>query len=187
MKTNILEKHWNLFSIAVLLSGAIWIWLSQANPDSTTGGLIPAPKEGFLAPEIALENASGELVRLSDLRGKPVLINFWASWCPPCRSEMPAIQRVYSDRKAEGFEVLAVNATNQDSVSAALSFASQNDLSFPILFDRNGEASSAYQLRSLPTSYFVDPEGIIREVVIGGPMSEALLRIRVEQLFQEKP
>jgi peroxiredoxin len=182
----VLEKHWSLFSIALLIIGAGWIWLSRTNPGGTTGGLIPAPKEGFLAPEIALRNTSGEIVRLSDLRGKPVLINFWASWCPPCRSEMPAIQRVYLDRKADGLVVLAVNATNQDSPAAAQDFANQNGLSFPILLDKSGEASSAYQLRSLPTSYFVDPEGIIREVVVGGPMSEALIRIRVDQLFQEK-
>ena len=183
---NIFDKGWNLFSIAILLIGAGWIWLSQAEPNATTGGQIPAPKEGFLAPEIALTDTTGAVVRLSDLRGKPVLVNFWASWCPPCRSEMPAIQRVYSERKTDGLVVLAVNATNQDSASAALAFAEQNNLNFPILFDQDGQASSDYQLHSLPTSYFIDAKGLIREVVIGGPMSEALLRIRVEQLFQEK-
>ena len=182
-----MKYRWNLFSIAILLLGAAWIWLSQAGPEITTGGRIPAPKEGFLAPEIALETSSGELIRLSDFRGKPVLVNFWASWCPPCRSEMPAIQRVYTDRKDEDFVVLAVNATNQDNLAAALSFVEQNELTFPILLDQGGEASRAYQLRSLPTSFFIDPEGMIREVVIGGPMSEALLSIRVDQLFQEKP
>lgn len=129
----------------------------------------------------------GKSFTLSDLRGQAVLINLWASWCVPCRSEMPAMQRVYEDLRAEGFEILAVNATNQDSRTAAQAFVNEMGLSYPILMDVDGLVSRQYGLRALPTSFFVAPDGIIQEVVVGGPMGEALLRIRVEQLLEARP
>ncbi len=114
-----------------------------------------------------------------------MLINLWTSWCPPCKAEMPALQRVYEDYQEQGLEILAVNATNQDRLADAAAFAGQLGLTFPILFDEDGEVSLLYQLRSLPTTYFIDRQGIIQDVVIGGPMSEALLRIRIDQLLEE--
>lgn len=140
-----------------------------------------------MAPDFKLQAASGETIQLSELRGRPVLINLWASWCGPCRAEMPAMQRVYADYQDQDFLILAVNATNQDNADRAVAFAKEYDLTFPILFDTDGSVSSQYRLRALPTSFFVDPSGIIQEVVVGGPMSEALLRIRIEQLLQEAP
>ncbi|HJW90377.1 MAG TPA: redoxin domain-containing protein [Anaerolineales bacterium] len=177
------SSQWTLNSLGILLLGAAWIWAS-AVPAGSQNGRLPAPQAGFQAPDFRLPTPSGETISLADLRGQPVLINLWASWCPPCREEMPAIQRVYQDYQSRGFVVLAVNATSQDSLPSALEFVSELGLTFPILLDTDGQVSALYRLRSLPTSFFVDGKGIIREVVIGGPMSEALLRIRVEQLFE---
>jgi cytochrome c biogenesis protein CcmG, thiol:disulfide interchange protein DsbE len=173
-----------LFSIFVLLAGAAWIWASAAPPGSTTGGRIPAPKAGFLAPDFLLKDPQGETLQLAELAGQPVLVNLWASWCPPCRAEMPTMQRVYEEYQDQGFVILAVNATNQDSLNAASNFVESLGLTFPILLDPSGEVSAAYEVRALPTSFFIDREGIIREVVVGGPMSEALLRIRVQQILE---
>jgi len=170
---------------SLLLVGLFWIGLSADRNRSSTGGLIPAPQKGFLAPEFNLSTLDGQSVKLSDLRGNIVLVNFWATWCPPCRAEMPAVEKVYNSYKDQGFVVLAVNSTVQDTFTNVAPFAQQFGLSFPILLDRTGDVSHLYMLRSLPTSFFVDRDGIIREVVIGGPMSEALLRSRVEQLLQE--
>ena len=175
------------FSLLLLSLGAIWIWLSLAPPGSTTQGDIPAPQKGFLAPDFELETLDHTVYKLSDLRGNPVLINFWASWCPPCRSEMPAIQNVYDEYRDQGFEVLAVNSTHQDSLGDAITFAQIRRLTFPILLDRDGSVGNLYEIRSLPTSYFIDKNGIIQDVVIGGPMAEALLKIRAEQLFADSP
>ncbi len=169
--------------IAILLAGAVWIWLSAAPGEQTTAGLIPAPQAGFLAPDFTLENAGGVLITLSDFRGKPVLVNLWASWCGPCRQEMPAIQRTFDAYKARGFTVLAVNVTSQDSEAAAMQFVEEHELTFPILLDRTGEVAALYENRALPSSFFVDPNGVIREVIIGGPMAEALLASRVQQLL----
>jgi peroxiredoxin len=180
-------KYWTVFSVLILLAGAGWTWANRAAPGSTTAGAVPAPRQGFPAPDFSLETAQGQTITLSELRGRPVLINLWASWCVPCRTEMPALERVHRDYRDQGFVLLAVNATYQDSQQAAVDFAREHSLTFPILLDRDGKVSSGqYQLRALPTSFFVDPQGIIQEVVVGGPMSEALLRIRVEQLFGEK-
>ena len=167
-----------------LLAGAIWIFFSQAPPGSTTSGLIPAPQKGFLAPDFSLETADGQIIALSELRGQPVLLNIWASWCLPCRSEMPAMQRVYEQYQAQGFTILAVNATNQDQMQTALGFAKELGLTFPILFDMDGNVSHLYQVRALPTSFFINQNGVIQEVVVGGPMAEALLDIRVRQLIE---
>ena len=178
---------WITFSAIVLLLGAVWIWFSITPPGSTTQGDIPAPQQGFLAPDFHLTTFAGDSYTLSDFRGKPILINFWASWCPPCRTEMPAIQRVYDEFQDRGFTVLAVNTTYQDDLGDAITFAQIRKLTFPILLDRDASVANLYDVRSLPTTFFVDPQGIISEVVIGGPMSEALLRIRAEQIMEGIP
>jgi peroxiredoxin len=177
------SKHWILIAILVLVAGAAWVWVSKASPGSTTGGGIPAPHEGFLAPDFSLQTSTGETLTFSALRGQPLIVNLWASWCAPCRAEMPAFERVFNQYKDQGFLILAVNVTSQDDPTNAAAFAEEFGLTFPILFDTQGEVSHLYQSSALPTSYFIDKEGIIQEVVVGGPMSEALLRIRVEELL----
>jgi peroxiredoxin len=97
------------------------------------------------------------------------------------------MQRVYEDFQDQGFIVLAVNSTHQDNLGDAITFAQVHKLDFPILLDQDGSAGRSYDVRSLPTSYFINPEGIIQDVVVGGPMSEALLRIRAEQLLETIP
>jgi len=150
-----------------------------------TGGGIPAPQAGFLAPDFTLNTLDGETVTLSDLRGQVILLNIWASWCPPCRAEMPAMQRVWEEYQARGVVVLAVNSTVQDTPADAQAFVTENGLTFPIPLDTSGEVTRLYRVSSLPTSFFIGADGVIREVVIGGPMAEALLRSRVEQLIKE--
>lgn len=176
-------SSWVIFSLFILAVGAGWILLSRTNAETTPAGKIPAPRTGFLAPQFTLYNQQGQPVQLSDLRGRPVLINFWASWCTPCQAEMPAMQKVYQDYKDEGLEILAINTIYQDDPQAVTSFVQEYGLSFPILLDTDATAAGQYQVRALPTSFFVDANGIIRDVVVGGPMAEALLRIRVEQLI----
>ncbi len=93
------------------------------------------------------------------------------------------MERVFQQYRARGFLILAVNTTNQDRPAAVGAFTTELGLSFPILLDQDGSISDLYQLRALPTSFFIDERGTIKDVVIGGPMSEALLAIRVEQLL----
>ena len=168
----------------VLVLGLAWIFVSADRTGTSTAGLIPAPQQGFLAPDFELKTTTGETVRLSDLRGQAVLVNLWATWCPPCRAEMPAIEKIYNEYKDDGLIVLAVNMTYQDTFSNIAPFVDEYGLTFPILLDETGSVGSAYQLRSLPSSFFINREGIINEVVIGGPMAEALLRTRVEEILK---
>jgi cytochrome c biogenesis protein CcmG, thiol:disulfide interchange protein DsbE len=178
------SPKWPLFSIFVLLAGAAWIWPAPRRQGVRLEGASRLLKAGFLAPDFLLKDPQGETFQLAELAGQPVLVNLWASWCPPCRAEMPAMQRVYEEYQAQGFVILAVNATDQDNLNAANAFVESLGLTFPILLDPSGEVSAAYEVRALPSSFFIDREGIIREVVVGGPMSEALLRIRVQQILE---
>jgi len=172
------------FYIIILAAGLAWIFLSADRAGTSTYGEIPAPREGFLAPDFSLQSTTGETVTLSNLRGHAVLINLWATWCPPCRAEMPAIQKVYDEYKDQGLIVLAVNMTYQDSPSEVPPFLQEYNLTFPVLLDQSGSMAKSYELRSLPSSFFINREGTIQEVVIGGPMSETLLRTRIESILE---
>lgn len=176
-----------VISSLILLIGAGWIWLNRDTGNFSTGGSIPAPQQGFLAPNFLLPARGGGTISLEELRGQPVVINFWTSWCPPCQAEMPAMQRVHDEYQEQGLVIIGINATNQDSMADAKTFLDQNNLSFPVAFDTGGRASYDYQVRSLPTTFFIDRQGMIREIIVGGPMAEALLRIRVEEIMREKP
>jgi len=168
--------------ILILIVGASWIALSADGTGATAS--TSAPQAGFSAPDFTLQTPTGESYTLSELRGQAVLVNLWATWCPPCRAEMPAIEKMYQEYKDQGFIVLAINMTYQDDPFAIVPFTKEYGLTFPILLEETGDVASAYQLRSLPSSYFINRAGIIAEVVIGGPMSEALLRTRIEQILK---
>lgn len=170
---------------AVLLLGVLWIGLSRVNPEQFEQQGIQAPQEGLLAPDFSLTALSGETISLKDLRGRPVMVNFWASWCPPCRSEMPAMETMYQEFRTADLEILAVNATYQDRLADAEAFVRENQLTFPVLLDRTGEVNQIYQVRSLPTTFFIDSSGVIQKVVIGGPMQEALIYRHVEHLLED--
>lgn len=173
-----------IIHLIILTLGLAWIFISADKSGASTSGKIPAPQQGFLAPDFELRTPAGKTVKLAELRGQAVLVNLWATWCPPCREEMQTIEKVYQEYKDQGFIVLAVNMTYQDDPLAVMPFVGERGLTFPVLLDETGEMATAYQLRSLPSSYFVRRDGIINEVVIGGPMSEALLRTRIEDLLK---
>jgi peroxiredoxin len=175
------------FYLLLLMIGLGWIWFSAMPAGSAEGGRMASPQSGFFAPDFTLKTLEGQTVKLSDLRGKVILVNIWASWCPPCKAEMPALEHVYQKYKDRDFVVLAVNSTVQDTAANAQAFVSQNNLTFPILIDESGLVTQLYRVQSLPTSFFIGADGVISEVIIGGPMAEALLISRVEALLQAAP
>ena len=180
-------QYQRIFFIFILLAGGGWIWFSRVPLESTSSERIAAPQESFSAPDFNLATPSGDEITLSDLLGYPVIINFWASWCPPCRAEMPAFQQVYEEYQDRGLIITAVNATNQDSITDAVDFAATNHLTFPILLDYSGSASRSYNLHSLPTTVFVDREGVIQKIIVGGPIPAPLIRVELEKLLQDTP
>jgi len=181
------SRRWTAVLIIVAVLGFGWIGLTAVSATNTTGGLVPSPRAGFPAPDFTLDTTDGRTMTLSDLRGQVVIVNLWASWCPPCRAEMPAIEQVYQANKAQGLEVLAVNVTSQDSEAAAAQFAQDFGLTFPILLDRDGAVSRRYQLQAFPTTYFIDRQGIISAVVPGGPMKASLIQSKIADLLEETP
>jgi cytochrome c biogenesis protein CcmG/thiol:disulfide interchange protein DsbE len=178
------QQQRRMLYLIILVLGFAWILISADRSGASTSGNIRAPQRGFLAPDSELKTPADETIKLSDLRGQAVLVNLWATWCPPCRAEMKSIEKIYREYKERGFAVLAVNMTYQDDPAAVMPFVREQRLSFPILLDQTGEMGSLYQVRSLPSSYFIRRDGVINEVVIGGPMSEALLRTRVEAILK---
>jgi peroxiredoxin len=136
-----------------------------------------APKKGSPAPDFELENLSGEQLRLQDLRGKPVVINFWATWCIPCEAEMPLLQDGYE--RYPGMEVLAVNFA--ESTVDVQAFVDKHALTFEILLDPRAIVQSLYRVRGYPTTYFVDGEGVIQGVHIG-VLSQRQLNGYLEQI-----
>jgi peroxiredoxin len=177
-----------IWVMLIFVAGVAWTYISRTpvEPATQQAELPPNPKEGFTAPDFTLELLEGGEITLSDLRGNPVIINFWATWCGPCREEMPAIEKVYRDYKDLGLVVIGLNLTSQDTEQAVTAFIQEFDLTFPIALDRNASASYKYQLKGLPTTYFINSQGVIQSVVVGGPMSETLIQSRVEALFQDE-
>jgi len=177
------KMTWRGLLVLLLVLGVAWIALSRV-PDEEAQARVdrpPAPQAGFAAPDFSLETLEGETVSLADLRGQVVLLNFWATWCPPCRAEMPAIQSVYQAYQDQGFSVLAVDVAEGDAQVTA--FADEQGLTFPILMDRDAAVSNRYQVRAMPSTFFIDRSGIIQEVTLGGPMSEGFIKSQVTGLL----
>ena len=114
-------------------------------------------KDRSPAPQFTLTNPTGKKVALNDFRGKLVLLNFWATWCAPCREEMPAMERVYHRFKDKGFVILGVNV--KDDKKSALSFLKELKITFPILLDPDGQVGLLYGAWGLPVTYLIDSKG----------------------------
>lgn len=132
-------------------------------------------QEGSPAPDFELTTLNGNTVKLSDYKGKKVILNFWASWCPPCVAEMPHMQQFYEDNKENDIEIVAVNLTSLDKgMSEIKKFVDENNLSFTIPLDKDGTIGIQYETFSIPTSYIIDSNGMIIKKIVG-PMNEAMM------------
>jgi peroxiredoxin len=148
-------------------------------------GLKVSPQEGFLAPDFTLSDLAGKSFTLGHLKGRVVLVNIWATWCGPCKREIPSLMRVYQSRKDKGFEILAVSV-DRTSSSRVASFATSYQMSFPVLLNPRGDVASAYWVRSVPSTFLVDKEGVIRWKVIGArEWDDAQALAKIDQLLAE--
>lgn len=139
-----------------------------------------APEKGSYAPDFTLYNLKGEEVSLSSLRGKKVVLNFWATWCPPCREEMSTLQKVYEEQKSKGVIIVGVNVGEEPA--RVRDFLHEAGVEFPILLDTDWEVAWKYRIRGLPCTFWIDEEGIIREITIGGPMPEDFINDMLDDL-----
>jgi cytochrome c biogenesis protein CcmG, thiol:disulfide interchange protein DsbE len=136
------------------------------------------------APEFTLEAIDGTQVSLSQYRGQVVLVNFWATWCPPCVREMPSLVRIYEQYKGQGFVILGINTTYQDDRVKAAQFAQDNGMRFPVLLNIDPEVTAGYGSRLMPTSYLIDRNGKIVYTRVG-QVDEQNLSERVAALLAE--
>lgn len=156
-----MKKQWIvLAAIVVLIVVAVY---QSPSPNNNKEEL---PKVGYRAPQTSLTGLDGKTYSFDDLNGKPVVINFWASWCGPCRIEAPDLVRLY-EKYSEQIEIYAVNVTVGDSIDGAKAFAEEYGFDFPVLLDPEGTVSELYQIRPIPTTFFVNGKGIIVDQVIG--------------------
>jgi len=132
-----------------------------------------SPESGRAAPDFQLQSLEGQTVSLSDFKGKPVLLNFWATWCGPCRLEMPFLQELSEDPEllAQGLVVLTVNLG--ESASVAREFMNKNGLTMTVLLDTSQKVGELYNIQYIPTTYFIDKDGRIRDIKVGSFRSKA--------------
>ena len=128
------------------------------------------PLVGGPAPEIMLKNLQGQEVRLSDLRGKIVLLNFWATWCKPCKDEMPAMQASYDKLRDQGLVVLAINEL--EDTEKVIEHVRKHGHTFPVVMDHDNVVANRYGVVGLPASFIVDRQGIVREQIMGSLLTE---------------
>ena len=150
---------------------------SKATPEPTPP---ENPQIGALAPDFVLRDLNGDEVELRDFRGHVVLLNFWATWCPPCRLEIPMFVEVYEELKDQGFVIVAVNMREgRDKVAE---FVDEYEMSFPVLLDPTVEVGRRYLAYSIPRNIVIDRDGIVRQIVTG-MMEEAQLLAAVRELL----
>jgi peroxiredoxin len=142
--------------------------------------LEPAPIAGYPAPDFELANLKGEKVRLSDYRGMPVILNFWATWCGPCRAEFPEFQAAAVDN-ADRLVIIGVNNTYADNPEAVPEFVREMGVTFPILLDNEQQVVNAYNVLGLPTTVFIDSKGVVNEVFTG-PLNKAYIESKIQEL-----
>jgi cytochrome c biogenesis protein CcmG, thiol:disulfide interchange protein DsbE len=172
-----------------LIVGVIWVLeggrlgdtadSATTSPLSGRGGGV-TPRVGEPAPSFSLSTPSGQRLALADLRGQAVLLNFWASWCPPCRGEMPDLENLAREYRASGLVLVGVNL--EEEGPTVQRYADMLGLSFPLALDQDGEVANRYNLTALPTSYFIDRDGVVRDLNIGA-LTEKGLRSKLARVL----
>jgi cytochrome c biogenesis protein CcmG, thiol:disulfide interchange protein DsbE len=179
MNTKRQTFFWYGLMIFAALAGSAWIYATRM-PTQSIANLV-APRVNFPAPAFTLNTLDDKTISLDDLRGKVVIVNFWATWCPPCRAEMPMLQAYSAENKNRGVIVLAIDVGEEKEVTQK--FAADLGLTLPILLDHDTTVMTQFRVQALPTSFFIDREGVIRAVYLGA-MNRAYVESQVNPLLE---
>lgn len=147
-----------VFAAALLFVLIAAVMVHAAEKEEPISDQLPGLRVGLKAPDFELKDLEGKTVRLSDFQGKKIMLNFWATWCPPCKAEMPAMQKFYEE-SGDQIVILAVNIDPENNVAR---YVKQMGVQFPILLDKNDQVNSQYKILSIPTTFFIDENGIIK-------------------------
>lgn len=169
-------------AVFIVAVGGGFVWQQLEAPVGTPSGAVLGPLDertvdvGQLAPDFVLEaRVTTSALRLSDLRGQVVVLNFWASWCGPCRQEMPEFQADYARRGPQrDVVIVAVNALSLDSRRDAERFVEEMEVTFPVVFDVSGAVGERYRVRGLPSTFFIDRAGVVRAATFGPVFGDLL-------------
>lgn len=167
-------------ALVLILGGLgtlIWMSLKTAEPQTTTNsyGAPALAQQGGTATDFSIGSLAGGNIALADFEGEVVIMNFWATWCPPCRAEMPGLNRFYEAHRDEGLVLLAIN--EEESVETVRPFIQANNFSFPVLLDLQGRVAQQYSTRSFPTTFIIDRDGVIQHVQTGEISEDELASI----------
>lgn len=171
--------QWTVLIVVILVAGAAWTIASRVPAEAAQATRDRARRA---APDFSLDTLGGGTFKLADQSGKPVVVNFWASWCPPCREELPAFEKVYQNDRDKGLVVVGVNVAESSDV--VVKFVAETGLTFPIALDVSGETTALYGIEGMPTTFFVGRDGTIHDMVIGGPLTEAAIESKVAELMK---
>ncbi|MBI5043607.1 MAG: redoxin domain-containing protein [Nitrospirae bacterium] len=172
------RKHWNKILLVLFISGLLGFLLSQQGFYNSSDNVTT--KLGGPAMDFTLMDIDNKEVKLSDFKGKAVMLRFWSSRCPSCKKEMPVVEKAYRKLKDKGFVVLAINIEDPKEVAAET--ANKLDLTFPILIDKGMSITKLYKVFATPTSFFIDKNGVMKEKVLG-ELSEETIAMYLEELI----
>ncbi|GMQ78047.1 MAG: hypothetical protein BMS9Abin02_0544 [Anaerolineae bacterium] len=174
---------WTILLLILGLLGGAWIFISQESTPQfgVADNLTEAPIAGYFAPDFTSSTTQGEELTLSDYRGQPTVLNFWTSWCPPCRIEAPYFQA--ASLKFNG-QAAIIGVDQGEPLSAVADFGALMGLSYPLVLDEDSSINRKYGVVALPTTVFIDADGVIREVYTG-IINQAVLEDRVDRLLKE--
>lgn len=169
-----MAKKWIAAGLLIAMMAIAMFQAFDKNDEASTkaDAAVDGLKAGVKAPDFELKTLTGETVKLSEFKGKKVMLNFWATWCGPCKAEMPDMQQL-STEVGEDVAILAVNIDPQLDVQG---FVDENGITFPILLDTDDTVNSIYQIVAIPTTYFIDSNGIIQDVFRGAMPHDAMVQ-----------
>lgn len=174
---------WGIYDINKSKSKSLnHVQSGQANVEESENNIIVGLEQGNLASDFTLSTIEGERLNLSDYRGKKIILNMWATWCPPSIAEMPHLQSFYTDHETDGIEVVAINLTQAEKNRRDVPrFIADYELTFPVVLDEESQVANLYQVTTIPTTFILNSKGEIEQKIVG-PMTYDMLDELMKQV-----